>query len=359
MATQQSAITPEIWEEPVRGATFPPSIIGLPGIEQLRLIATGKLEPPPIGLLVGMSLTEVGVGSATFTMPITGWLATPQGPASAGVVAILADGPLGCSIQSVLPPATPYTTSELSLNLVRPVPSDGQLIARGRLVHGGRRLALSEVFITDSAGRLIAHGTSRCVILPQLEGVPPPADVTPSAAQPHDWTPPYRRPPRGEVVDQSVWDSRTGLEVMHEHIAARLPPPPLGHLLGVAPTAAGEGTCTFAMRATGWLCSPLATVQGGVTACLADLAMGGAIQTTVPAGTALAPTDLRVQFIRPVVPDGRAVQARARVEHRGRSVAVARAELVNADGKLVALATGSALILPGRRADLRDAPSLS
>jgi uncharacterized protein (TIGR00369 family) len=350
----------EIWREPVHGSRFPPQLFGLAGIDQLRLFLTGKAPPPPIGHLFGMRPTEVGVGSATFTMPVTEWLRTPQGPATGGVVAVLADGPLGCAVQSVLPPATPYTTSELSLNLVRPVPAEGWLIARGRLVHGGRRLALSEVFVTDGDGRLIAHGTSRCVILPAVDGVPaPPSEIAAAAPEPDGWIPPYRRPARGEVVDQSVWSSRSGLEVMRAHIAERLPGPPISHLTGARPTQVEESSCTFTMPASGWLASPSGFVEGGVTACLADLALGGAVQTTVPAGTALAPTDLRVQFIRPIVPDGGALVAHAEVVHRGRSVAVARADVRDAQGKLVAIATGSAVILPGRRADLRDVPPLN
>ena len=38
--------------------------------------------------------------------------------------------------------------------------------------------------------------------------------------------------------------------------------------------------------------------------------------------------------------------------HRGRTLAVAAAELTNAEGKQVALATGSSMYLPGRPANL-------
>ena len=86
--------------------------------------------------------------------------------------------------------------------------------------------------------------------------------------------------------------------------------------------------------------------------------LGGAIQTTVPAGTAIAPTDLRVQFLRPVPTDGQLLTARASVLHRGRSFSAARAEVTNSQDKLVALAGASAVILPGRRPDLRDGPPL-
>jgi uncharacterized protein (TIGR00369 family) len=356
---QPPRLGPESWEEPVRGGSLPREVFGLPGIAQLRSLLTGRVAPPPIAHLVGMRLTEVGIGSASFIMPITGWLQTPQGIATGGEVAILADGALGCAIQSVLPAATGYTTTELSINLVRPVPRDGHLVARGRLVHGGRSLALSEVFVTDDTGRLIAHGTSRCVIFPPATTVsPPPAETPVAPAEDTGWVPPYQRPVQGAVLDQEIWQERSGLEVLRAHIAGELPPPPISHLIGAVVVAADEGSCAFSMPASGWLISPLGMVEGGVTACLADFALASAVQTTVKAGTAFAPTDLRVQFIRPVPPDGKALTAAARVIHRGRSLAVARAEVTNQDGKLVALASGSALILPGRRADLSDTPGL-
>jgi acyl-coenzyme A thioesterase PaaI-like protein len=77
--------------------------LGLSGIEQLRIFLSGKVEFPPISFLTGMRLTEVGMGTATFVMPITPWLLTPQGVITGGEVAILANGPLGCAIQTALP----------------------------------------------------------------------------------------------------------------------------------------------------------------------------------------------------------------------------------------------------------------
>ena len=42
----------------------------------------------------------------------------------------------------------------------------------------------------------------------------------------------------------------------------------------------------------------------------------------------------------------------------GRGLACARAEVTSGEAKLLALANASALVLPGRRADLSDAPPL-
>lgn len=346
-----------IVREPVRGGHIPAALAGLPGIDLLRAILARQVDWPPINHLTGMRFTEVGSGTATFTMPITDWLRTPQGIVTGGEVAILADGPLGCAVHSVLPARTGYTTTELSISMVRPVPASGQLVGRGTLIHASRQLALSEVSVTDSAGRLIAHGTSRCLLVPLPGAPPPPADLGPPRQEELDG--PYERPALGAVLDDEVWASQSGLEIMDGLITGALEPPPLSYLIGAMPVDASEGRCVFQVPATEWLTSPLGTVEGGVTSCLADLSMACAVQTTVPAGTAYAPIDLRVQFVRPVAPDGRAVTATGTVVHRGRTTAVARADVTNADGKLVATATGSALILPGRRPDLRDQPQFS
>ncbi len=70
----------------------------------------------------------------------------------------------------------------------------------------------------------------------------------------------------------------------------------------------------------------------------------------MPAGTAFAPVDLKVYFLRPVSPDGRDLVALGTVIHRGRRDAIGTSQVFDADGKKVAVASGSALILPGRPA---------
>jgi hypothetical protein len=65
------------------------------------------------------------------------------------------------------------------------------------------------------------------------------------------------------------------------------------------------------------------------------------------------PVDLKVYFLRPVPPDGRDLVARGTVIHRGRSIAIGTSDVFNADGKKVAVATGSAVI-PARPASHRD-----
>jgi uncharacterized protein (TIGR00369 family) len=236
------------------------------------------------------------------------------------------------------------------MTALRPVGADsGTLVARGRLIHAGRSLGLSEVVIEDGQGALIAHGTSRCFIFPSLAEPPDtPPDLEPVAEPSYPSPDPYLRPVSGGIVAQEAWDRLSGLALMRAFVSGEGAPPPIYCLTGLHPVEAAEGACTFVLPATEWLCSPTGRMEGGAIAMLAETALIGAVQTTVEAGTSFAPFDLKVNFLRPVKPDGRDLTARGTVVHRGKTLAVASSEIVNADGKSVAVASGTSMILPGR-----------
>lgn len=336
-----------IVDEPVRGGFFTRELFALPGIEQMRASIAGRTVAPPMHHLTGTRPTETGPGTSTFVMPSTGWLATQYGVITGGILAVLADGPLGCSIQSTLPPATPYTTSELSMSYLRPAFPDGRpLTCRGRVIHAGRSLALSDAVVTDGDGREVAHATSRCFIFPSADPPPVPAPLPPVERPAYDTPDPYLREPEGSVLGAEA-ESLSGLELWRRCAAGDVKPP-LYHLTGARPVSVEEGMVTWAMPASPWLCSPTGFVEGGFLVYLADSAVATASATLVPAGTACAPIDVTVKFIRPAPPDGRDLTAVGRVVNHGRTLSVATAEIRNADGKLVATALGSSMLLPGR-----------
>jgi uncharacterized protein (TIGR00369 family) len=347
----------EVWREEVRGGYPDPRLVALSGREQLEAWSLQRAPAPPLSRLTGAMITEVGSGTASAAMPVTGWVLNSAGVVGGGVLAIVADIAFGCSIQTELPPATPYTTAELSMTFLRPAQLGCTVTASGQAIHVGRSVALSEAFvIEDGTERLIAHGTSRCAVLPQIEPVPEiPDDLPVLEPDSNEETDPYRRPwPTEAVLPQRTWDQHSGREIIDRQLTGELPPPPLHDLTGIRLIDAGDGTATMALPATGWLSSPARTVQGGVIATLADMTMGFAVETTAPAGTAVAGLDLKINFLRPVLGDGRDLTARASVIRAGRTLVITRAEVENADGKPVALATGSSMYLPGRPASLGE-----
>lgn len=342
-------LDPAVWTEPVRGTLPDPSLLGLSGLEQVQAMVAGGVPPPPIHHLTGMRPTEAAPGTATFAMPASRWFLLPPGFLSLGVLAMVADGAVGCAVQVALPPATPYTTSDLSLSFLRPAEADGGLLtARGRLIHAGSSLGVADALVEDARGRPVAHSTTRCFVLPPIDPAPPPPARMGRVDVPAYGTPdPYLRPVAGEPLPQEVWDEMTGLEVMRALAGGDLPAPPISHLTGLRPVEFAEGSASFMLPATAWLVSPSGYVEGGVIALLADTVLATAVQTTVGRRAAYAPLDLKVNFLRPVIPDGRDLLGRAAIVHRGRTLAVARAEVHNADGKAVAVATGTALIREG------------
>jgi hypothetical protein len=96
-------------------------------------------------------------------------------------------------------------------------------------VHAKRSLGLSEVFIHDQEGRLLAHGSSLCFILPSVQLDPGTGEeqVTGSSNAGDDNPDPYERPATGEVLPQEVWDRMSGLEVLEAQITGELPRPPV------------------------------------------------------------------------------------------------------------------------------------
>ena len=340
--------TSPVWQEPVRGGYPDPRIYTLSGREQVNVFVRGAAPAPPLSRLLGCIPTAVTDKRCTFTMPVTGWLLGSRGVVPGGLLATLADGAFGLAIQTQVGPATRYATAELSMTVLRPVTTESRLLsAIGTAIHVGRSLALADVTIADDQERLIAHGTSRCSVFPPTGAEPGPYQDEPQsrASATMESPDPYLRDPEGTVLPAEIWAARSGLEIMRSLVSGDLPAPPIQRLTGMAPTVAEPGHCTFALPATEWLNSPAARLQGGVTAWLAESAMRGAVETVAPAGTGVAAVDMKVNFLRPIASDGGTLIAHGTVVHRGRTLVIATAEVLDSKGRVAAVATGSSMLV--------------
>lgn len=139
---------------------------GLPGIEFLRTMVAGKLPSPPIARLMGFRLVEVDHGLAVFECEPGEQHYNPIGVVHGGLAMTLLDSCMGCSVHTVMPAGSGYTTLEAKVNLVRAITSStGTIRAIGKLIHSGKSIATAEGRIVDAAGKLYAHGTTTCIIL--------------------------------------------------------------------------------------------------------------------------------------------------------------------------------------------------
>jgi uncharacterized protein (TIGR00369 family) len=318
----------------------------MPGLDVLRASLERRLPDAPVTKLTGLRLSEVGLGVASAWMPATMWWQSGAGVFLAGTTAFVADTALSCSVLTSAPAGVGVTTSELSVNFLRVPTSRSQtIIGRGRVIHATRSLGLAEATLEDARGRLLGHSSSRCVLFqidPEILAARRLPDVSPS-----DMTEPYRRAVEGEVFGQDYWDTTPGLAAMQQVVAGTFLPPCF-RLMGIRGLHAAEGEMTMAMPASPWLCNSFGVVYGGAIAFLADAAIILAAGTTVPAATAFNTIDLKLYFLRPTLPADGELIARAKLVHRGSTIAVANCDITGPDGALVAKATGSVLILPGR-----------
>jgi uncharacterized protein (TIGR00369 family) len=339
---------PALWRDvPVRGEVLDASTRSLSGLEVLHQLR----EAPPMGRLTGVRFDGADEGTASFSMPVSPWFQWSAAGVPGGVLALSADAALGCALQTLVPAHTQYTTAEMSMTYIRPIRVGSVVSVRGHALYSGRTMGLSEGQVVDDQGRLIAHTTSRMRIFgdpaagaPSVGGTAaPPSVAVPASA---DAGPdPYLRPIPDTQVDPEEVRSLRGIEVIRAQMHGDLPLPPMHHLLGLVPTEANEGSAACALPLSPWLATPFGWPQGGFIVLLSDLTLALAVQTTLGAGERMASVDIKVNFLRPVAGDGTTIEARARVVHRGRSLAVSTAEVVAADGRTVALATGSAALL--------------
>ena len=141
---------------------------GRTGAEYVAAVACGDIPVPPLVSLLGYDALEERAGSVTI-------LATPGemhynaiGTVHGGYAATLLDSAMTLAVMTTLPADTGCTTLDIQVRYVRPlVAGSGQVRCIGTVLHSGSRTATVEGRLFDAAGRLCAHGTSACLLVPR------------------------------------------------------------------------------------------------------------------------------------------------------------------------------------------------
>ncbi|NKQ55463.1 PaaI family thioesterase [Amycolatopsis sp. K13G38] len=220
-----------------------------------------------------------------------------KGPGNAAAVGVLADIVLGYALIASSPADRWSVSTEISLDFLGPLPSDGSLLtAEGRVVHQSPGTGLAEGSITTSHGRPLA----RCRQWGRFIEVDP-------AERPGEI--PFAGPCRSA---EELADTVGGT------------------------VAAADGRARISLSIEDDLVNPLRTLHGGITLWLAEFLAGRAVESV--AGP-LIPASLTVSYLRPLV-CGDLATFSAEVTSSGRRLAVTQVTGVNQAGKpcIVALA---------------------
>src|SRR5262245_32378043 len=136
------------------------------GLEFVQGLVDGTLPLNTIAATLGYDVTEVVNGRVVVTATPNGTHLNPAGTVHGGLAATLLDSCMGLAIRSTLEKGVGQTTLEFKIALVRPItPETGLITAEGVVLSCGRRIGTAEGRITDHQGRLLAHGTTTCLII--------------------------------------------------------------------------------------------------------------------------------------------------------------------------------------------------
>jgi uncharacterized protein (TIGR00369 family) len=110
-------------------------------------------------------VTEAANGRVVVTIEPNGSHLNPSGTVHGGLAATLLDTCMGLAVRSTLEKGVGQTTLEFKISLVRAItPETGPIRAEGVVLTRGRRVGTAEGRISDQKGRLLAHGTTTCLI---------------------------------------------------------------------------------------------------------------------------------------------------------------------------------------------------
>lgn len=164
------------------------------GLELLEAVRDGRVPPPPISQLFQMGINAIELGRVEFTCELDESAYNPIGVVHGGVVhgglvCTLLDTVVGCAVHSTLPVGSGYTSVEIKVSYLRPVHGkSGPLVAVGKVVKPGRRVAFAEGSVSEASGKLVATATSTLLVFSTEPGgatsTGQPAEIDISTARP-------------------------------------------------------------------------------------------------------------------------------------------------------------------------------
>ncbi|MBR0797100.1 PaaI family thioesterase [Bradyrhizobium jicamae] len=137
------------------------------GLEFVQGLVSGALPLNTIARTLGYDIVEAERGRVVVSLVPTDAHLNPAGTVHGGLTATLLDSCMGLAVQSMLEKGTAQTTLEFKISLIRAITGDtGEIRAEGKVLNCGRRIGIAEGRVTDARGRLLAHGTTTCLIFP-------------------------------------------------------------------------------------------------------------------------------------------------------------------------------------------------
>jgi uncharacterized protein (TIGR00369 family) len=150
------------------------------------------------------------------------------------------------------------------------------------------------------------------------------------------------------VVSREILLAESGVDYLRGVVEGRHPAAPFADAMDFELTEVEEGRAVFVGRPSARYFNPLGTVHGGWTATVLDSAMACAAHSTLKLGEGYTTLEMKINYVRPVMPESGVVRCEGKLIHRGGSVATTEGRLVDERGRLLAHGTETCLIFPAK-----------
>jgi len=137
---------------------------------------------------------------------------------------------------------------------------------------------------------------------------------------------------------------RSGFELLNSLMAGELPRPPISEVLDFLPVTVEPGRVVFEGTPKAAFLNPIGSIHGGWSATLLDSCVACAVHSMLPPGKGYTTIELKLSFVRRVMPESGPLRAEGKVIHVGGRVGTAEGRLTDAAGRLYAHATTTCLI---------------
>jgi uncharacterized protein (TIGR00369 family) len=135
------------------------------GLAFVQGLVDGTLPLNSMAETLGYDIVEASPGRAVIVAKPTAAHLNPAGTVHGGLSATLLDSCMGLAVHSTLDKGFGQTTLEFKISLVRALtPETGSIRTEGHVIFRGRRISTAEGRLTDTEGRILAHGTTTCLI---------------------------------------------------------------------------------------------------------------------------------------------------------------------------------------------------
>lgn len=151
----------------------------------------------------------------------------------------------------------------------------------------------------------------------------------------------YRTPER----DKRALFARSGLEQLRAVAAGEVAPPPISAHIGLEFVTVETGDVIMTAEPDESHYNPIGSVHGGFFATVLDSVCGCAVHSTLAAGEGYTTLEIKVSFLRAITADTGSVSAHGWVTRRGRSAVFAEADLRDRDGRVLATASSTCLVI--------------